>query len=259
MTKLRAEVPGVDEGHYCLSEVELFRDLSRREMAAMAAAAPMRTVATGQVVYDPGRPVSVLFIVKTGRFRLYRVLAHGRTVTTAVPGPGAIFGEMDLLGMRMGGTWAQALEPGDLCLMSRGDVRSMLLGDPRIATRIAEQLGARIADLEQRLADLVGKSVVERTAHTLGVLVGAAPMGGEPGPVRLTHEQLAGLVGATRERTTTALGELAERGLVTLHRGRIRIRDRVGLAALADGAARSDATGGRSEGSNDGDEGFPRP
>lgn len=248
----------MEEGHHCLDEVALFRDLSRREMAAMAAGAPRRTVAAGQVVYDPSRPTSVLFIVKSGRFRLFRFVPDGRTVTTALPGPGAVFGQMDLLGMQMGGTWAVALEPGDLCLMSRGDVRSMLLGDPRIAARVAEQLGARIVELEQRLADMVGKSVVERTAHTLVVLAGPGPSDVEPAPVRLTHEQLAGLVGATRERTTTALGELAERGLVSLHRGRIRVRNRVGLAALADGAARSDATGGRSEGSNDGDEGFPR-
>lgn len=236
---------GVDDDHYCLSEVALFRDLSRREMAALAAAAPRRTVAAGQVVYDPGRPVEVLFIVKSGRFRLYRTTAaDGRTVTTGVPGPGSVFGEMDLLGLRMAGSWAEALEAGDLCLMSRSDVRSMLLADPRIATRIAEQLGARIAELEQRLADLVGKSVVERTAHALCVLAGPRPDGGEPEAIRLTHGQLAGLVGATRERTTVALGALAHRGLVSLHRGRIRIRDRIGLAALADGGAR---TGGPQE------------
>lgn len=223
----------MDDDHYCLSEVALFRDLSRREMAAMAAAAPQRTVPAGQVVYDPGRPVEALFIVKSGRFRLYRVLADGRTVTTAVPGPGSVFGEMDLLGLRMGGTWAEALEAGELCLMSRADVRQMLLGDPRIAARIAEQLGARITELEQRLADLVGKSIVERTGHALCVLAGS-----DLKPLRLTHGQLAGLVGASRERTTTALGELAGRGLVSLHRGQIRIRDRAGLAALADGSAR---------------------
>lgn len=60
--------------------------------------------------------------------------------------------------------------------------------------------------------------------------------GTAPESVRLTHGQLAGLVGATRERTSTALGELAEKGLVSLHRGRVRIRDRAALRALADGA-----------------------
>jgi len=253
----RVDGAGALDDYYCLSEVALFRDLSRREMAGMAAAAPMRSVAAGQVVYDPGCPVSVLFIVKSGRFRLYRIVADGRTVTTAVPGPGSVFGEMDLLGLRMGGTWAEALEAGDLCLMSRADVRGMLLGDPRIATRIAEQLGARILELEQRLADLVGRSVVERTARTLDMLSGPCAAGRKPEPVRLTHVQLAGLVGATRERTTTALGELAERGLVSLHRGRVRIRDRVGLVALADGAAR--VPGVRPAGDNHDETRLPRP
>lgn len=234
----------MNDDHYCVSEMALFRDLSRREIAAMADAAPQRVVRAGQPVYDPARPLTVLFIVKAGRFRLYRILPDGRTVTTAMPGPGAVFGEMDLLGLRMGATWAEALEPGALCLMSRTDVSRTLLGDPRVATRVAEQLGARIGELEQRLTDLVGKSVVERTAHTLCVLAGPVSGGGEPDPVRLTHEQLAGLVGATRERTTTALGELAGRALVSLHRGRIRIRDRAGLAALADGADRSVRTPG---------------
>lgn len=225
----------MDDDHFCLSEVALLRDLSRREMEAMAAAAPMRTVPPGQIVYDPARPVTVLFIVKTGRFRLFRTVADGRAVTTALPGPGSVFGEMDLLGLRMGATWAEALEGGDLCLMSRADVQRLLLSDARIATRIAEQLGARIAELEDRLTDLVGKSVVERTAHTLCVLAGPAPPGTEPDPIRLTHAQLAGLVGATRERTTTALGELADRGLVSLHRGKIRILNRARLAAVAVG------------------------
>ncbi len=118
-----------------------------------------------QVVYDPSRPVSVLFIVKTARFRLFRVLADGRTVTTAMPGPGSVFGEMDLLGRRMVGTRAEAIEAGDLCLMSRSDVQGLLLGDPRIETRVAEQIGARIAELEQRLTEVVGKSLLERIAH----------------------------------------------------------------------------------------------
>ncbi|QYN37704.1 Crp/Fnr family transcriptional regulator [Pseudonocardia sp. DSM 110487] len=229
----------MDDDHFCLSEVALFRDLSRREMAAMAEAAPMRTVPPGEIVYDPTRPVSVLFIVKRGRFRLFRTAADGHAVTTALPGPGAIFGEMDMLGLKMRGTWAEALDGGDLCLMSRADVRHMLLSDARIATRIAEQLGARIADLEDRLADMACKSVLERVAHRLCVLAAPVPPGADAETVRLTHGQLAGLIGATRERTTTVLGELAQHGLVSLHRGRIRIRDRAGLAAVADGAART--------------------
>lgn len=216
---------------YCLAEVDLFQDLSRHEMAAIGARAPMRTVDAGQVVYDPLQAAEALFIVKRGRVRLFRVLPDGRTVTTAVLGPGTVFGEMHSLGLRMHATWAEALEASELCLMSRTDVREMLFTEPRVALRIAELLSARLADLEDQLADLTGKTLPARLAATLSRLARQAP--GEP--VRLTHAQLAALVGATRERTTVALGELADAGCVELRRGRIRLTDAGRLEALGDG------------------------
>ncbi|MFN2496118.1 MAG: Crp/Fnr family transcriptional regulator [Pseudonocardiaceae bacterium] len=225
-----AELPA-DE-LYCLAEVDLFRDLSRSEMAALGAHAPLRTVPAGQVVYTPLQPNPVLFIIKRGRIRLCRIAPDGRHVTTAVLGPGTVFGEMDLLGLRMRATWAEALEPSELCLMSRTDVQQLLFTDPRIALRIAEQLSTRIADLEDRLTDLTCKALTERLAATLCQLARHTPNE----PIRLTHQQLAALVGATRERTTTALGELAKHHLIQLRRGKIVVHDHTRLAALADGA-----------------------
>jgi CRP/FNR family transcriptional regulator, cyclic AMP receptor protein len=117
--------------------------------------------------------------------------------------------------------------------MSRTDVQELLFTDPRIVLRIAEQLSTRIADLEQRLTDLTSKDLAERVAATLCQLARHTP----DEPIRLTHQQLAALVGATRERTTTALGELAKHDLVQLRRGKIILRNRRGLAALADGVS----------------------
>ncbi len=224
---------------YCLAEVDLFRDLSRREMAALGARAPLRTVRAGQVVYTPLQPAVVLFIIKRGRIRLYRIAPDGRSVTTAVLGPGTVFGEMDSLGLRMHASWADALEASELCLMSRTDVQELLFTDPRIVLRIAEQLSTRVADLEVRLTDLTCKALAERVAGTLCQLARHAPAE----PIRLTHQQLAALVGATRERTTTALGELARQHLIQLRRGKIVVHNPTRLAALADGAHPPTPTG----------------
>lgn len=218
---------------YCLAEVDLFRDLSRREMATLGSRAPMRTVPAGQVVFNPLQPHPVLFIIKRGRIRLYRIAPQGRSVTTAVLGPGTVFGEMDLLGLRMHGSWAEALEAIELCLMSRADVQQLLFTDHRIALRIAEQLSTRIADLEQRLTDLTCNTLAERLAATLSQLARHAPQE----PIRLTHQQVAALIGATRERTTTALGVLAGHGLIQLRRGKIIVNDHARLAAVAEGAS----------------------
>ena len=65
------------------------------------------------------------------------------------------------------------------------------------------------------------------------------------GDVRLTHEQLADLIGTTRETTTKVLGDLRDRGLVSLRRGRVGVIDAAGLRRLADGEGLSPSIGGR--------------
>ncbi|GAA2057236.1 Crp/Fnr family transcriptional regulator [Nocardiopsis rhodophaea] len=225
--------------HWCQSEVAVFQDLTDTEMVAIGAQAPTRSIPAGETIYSPRDRAETMYIVKRGRVRLYRVADDGRTVTTGLMGPGAIFGEMEPLGLHMGGTWAEALDESALHLMSHDDVRGLLLSDPMVATRIAEQLGARLTQLEQRLVDMACKSVAERTAKTLSTLI--TPSGSSGQDIRLTHEQLARLTGTTRERTTKALGELADCGLVRLRRGQVVVIDPPGLVAYADGGHRSPA------------------
>ncbi|MDP9396744.1 MAG: Crp/Fnr family transcriptional regulator [Actinomycetota bacterium] len=223
---------------FCLSEVEIFQDLSDQEMSDIAARAPMRTVPPGTLLWSPHERHKVLFIVKAGRVRIYRVSPEGRRLTLAVLGPGALFGEMDLIGQRMGEGFAEAVEASVLCLMSEQDVRGMLLADFRIATRIIEGLGRRLAEVEQRLADTVLKTAPQRVAAVLCRLATAPAEAGlfarRGSEVRLTHEQLADLVGTTRETTTKLLGDLRDAGLVRLRRGGIVVLDRDGLRAAAE-------------------------
>jgi CRP-like cAMP-binding protein len=122
--------------------------------------------------------------------------------------------------------------------MTKADVRRLLLGDPRIAARISETLGRRLAELEQRLTDAVFKTVPERIAGTL-VTLARSHSGralGRTVQVKLTHEQLAALAATSRETTTKTLGEFADQGLITLSRGRITILARDKLQQSASSA-----------------------
>lgn len=229
------------EHEWVLREFDLFRDLSDNEVEVIGMSAPMSQLPAGQMLYSPDRPTEVLFILKKGRIRLYQIGIDGRTMTTAMITPGQVFGEMAVLGQHLDQSYAESIEPCVVCLMSRADVERLLLSDPRIATRVAEFLGLRVAELERRLGDSVLKSAPERIAATLARLAGHA---GGPATVKLTHEQLADLVGSSRETTTKVLGDLADRGLVSLRRGRIVVRDSATLADLADSGRLSVATGG---------------
>jgi CRP/FNR family transcriptional regulator, cyclic AMP receptor protein len=203
-----------------LAELELFADLTEGEIAAIAATAPMRATRRGEILYGAGRAFEVLFILKSGRVRLYRVTPDGRTLTMAIVTPGQLFGQMAVLGQHLGDDVAEVLDPGVVCVMSRSDVNRLLLADPRIAARIAGLLAGRVADLERRLADTVLKPVPARICAALLRLTDS-----DRSPVRLTHQQIADLVGTSRETTTKVLGELQDAGVVQVRRGRVVVRD----------------------------------
>lgn len=220
------------ERSWCMAEVDIFADLDEPEMDALAASAPMKQFSSGSLIYSPHQPMETLFILKAGRVRIFRVSPDGRALTTAIITPGTIFGEMVLVGQQMHDSFAEALGDVAVCVMTRKDVQTLLLGDARIAARISETLGRRLAQVEQRLSDAIFKSVPERIAGTLLVLASTRPLG-RTVQVHITHEQLAALAGTSRETTTKVLGELAGQGLVALGRGRVVILQPSGLEQLA--------------------------
>ena len=216
---------------WCMSEVDIFADLDPAEMDALAAAAPMKSYGAGSLIYSPHQPMEALFILKGGRVRIFRVSTDGRGLTTAIITPATIFGEMVIVGQQMHDSFAEALDDVIVCVMSRADVRRLLLSDPRIAVRISETLGRRLASIELRLSDAIFRSVPERLASTLTVKATGRPL--RRGlQVHLTHEQLAALAGTSRETTTKVLGELADQGLLALGRGRITILEPDRLSRL---------------------------
>jgi CRP/FNR family cyclic AMP-dependent transcriptional regulator len=218
-----------------LAKIDILADLSEPEVSQIVDAAPARTYRAGELLYTPHRPVEVLFLLKRGRIRVFRVSPEGRALTTAIVSPGTMFGEMALLGQRMYDNYAEALDEAYTCVMDRADARRLLLSDPRIAARIVEILGQRLMAMEQRLSEAVFSNVPHRVAAALCTLADSHPAATRGGTIHLTvtHSQVAELAGTSRETATKALGDLAGQGL-RLRRGRITIVDRSRLAAQAE-------------------------
>jgi len=156
-------------------------------------------------------------------------------MTIGILEPGAVFGEMVLVGQRMHDNYAEAIEDSLICRLEVRDVERLLLSEPRIAVRIARLLGEQVARLEERLTDLAHRPLSARIARTLLTLAENASgrsLSGSRG-VRVTHEQLAGLVGATRESTSKIMAELATQRIIRQARGRIVVTNPAALVALA--------------------------
>ncbi len=223
------------ESFSCLNAVELFADLTARDFAALDRDSPPRRFRSGELLFSQSQPSVSLFILKAGRVRIFRVAEDGKTLTIAILEPGAVFGEMLLVGQRMNGSCAEALEDSTVCQLSAADVEKHFLSNPKIAVKISRLLGEQVAQLEERLTDMALRPLAARTASTLTTLAGTAPRARfkQSVSVRLTHEQLAGLLGATREATSKTMSDLAGRGFIRQGRGRIIIEDIEGLRSLS--------------------------
>ena len=211
-----------------LAETDLFRGLSAEEIQQIERSTAMTTCARGTVFYSPGETGEVLFILKKGRVNLYRTTEEGRKLVTSTVGQGTIFGEMSLIGQGMQESFAEAADDCTICVMSRADLERLLRDHPSAALRLIEILARRLAEADSWLAEVAYKSVPSRIATTLLRLSGE-----QAESVRLSHQDIADIVGTYRETATRVLNELRAEGAIALERMHIEIRDRVRLEELA--------------------------
>jgi CRP/FNR family transcriptional regulator, cyclic AMP receptor protein len=215
-----------------LSDVDLFRDLSERDMAELDRVTTITTVSRGRVFYEPEDVSEVLFLIREGRVQLYRISPEGKKLVIATLGSGALFGEMALLGQKMHNAFAEALDDCQIFVMSRADLERLILNKPSVGRRVLEATGKRLRDAEQRLEDMAFKSIPARLAS---LLLRLSAEQGSAEIMGLTHQDLAETVGTYRETATQVLNDMKADGLIEIGRKRIRILDRARLEALAQG------------------------
>jgi CRP/FNR family transcriptional regulator, cyclic AMP receptor protein len=215
-----------------LSDLDLFRDLSERDMAELDRVTTITTVPRGRVFYEPEDVSQVLFLIREGRVQIYRISPEGKKLVIATLGPGALFGEMALLGQQMHNAFAEALDDCQIFVMSRADLERLILNKPSVGRRVLETTGRRLRDAEKRLEDMAFKGIPARLASLL--LRMAAEQGSDE-VVGLTHQDLAETIGTYRETATQVLNDMKADGLIEIGRKRIKILDRARLEALAQG------------------------
>ncbi|MEM7130253.1 MAG: Crp/Fnr family transcriptional regulator [Chloroflexota bacterium] len=214
-----------------LSELDVFQDLSMREMEELNRITTMSTVSKGRVFYRPEEPGEVLFILKEGRVQLYRISPEGKKLVITTLGPHTLFGEMALLGTKMHNTFAEAVEDCLICVMSRPDLERLILSKPQVALRILDITGKRLREAEERLENMAFKGIPARLAS---LLLRLADEQSSTDIVGLTHQDLAESVGTYRETATQVLNDLKSQGYIEIGRKRITILKEEELTLVAD-------------------------
>ena len=215
-----------------LSSIQVFRDLTPEDLAMMDKQTTMSTCQSGKIFYMPEDSGEVLFLLKKGRVQLYRIAPNGKKLVVATLGPGAIFGEMSLVGQGMHNTFAESVDECLLCVMSRSDVERLVREKPEVAFRFVEAMGDRLTQLESRLEDIAFKSIPARLAT---LLIDLDKEQGSMGVVKgFTHQDLSEMLGTYRETITQTLNDFKADGVVEIGRKKVFLADREALEEMAE-------------------------
>jgi len=199
------------------------------EESAKAIIARMRAVdlSRGDRLFHEGDPGDALYVIETGKIKLARRAADGRENLLAILGPGEMFGELSLFDPGPRVATAVAVSNARVHSLTRDDFVP-LLDQPRVALSLLAALGRRLRRTNEALADLVFSDVPGRVAKALLDLSSRFGRPVEDGVLvahELTQEELAQLVGASRETVNKALADFAGRGWLRLEARAVTILD----------------------------------
>jgi CRP-like cAMP-binding protein len=219
--------PADNEKLWYLQHINIFADMTAAEMRRLAERTVMRTYARGKVIAQPDDPPETIYLIKEGRVKLCRYSATGREQILAILDRGDIFGERALVGVRAA-VHCEAFEDTLICVLRRRDLEDLMASKPELALRVMKVLAERLRQAEDAIENLAFRDVPGRLA---ALLVRLAEVYGEPHgggrrvALRFTHQDLASMIGATRETVTSVLNRFRDDGLIAIEERHIIITD----------------------------------
>jgi CRP/FNR family transcriptional regulator, cyclic AMP receptor protein len=212
-----------------LSGSELFATLGAEALARVAVKAATVRLERNDTVFSEGDEADELFVVLTGRVAIAKRSTDGRESLVALMEPGDIFGEMPLFDDEPRSATARALERSELVRVPFEAVRSELEAQPAVLWDVVALFAGRLRATDDALADAMLLDVTGRTAKRLLELAGPA----DEFVLPITQEELAGLVGASRERVNKAIAAFVRLGWIGQTDRRYKILNRQRLTERA--------------------------
>ncbi len=212
-----------------LRSVLLFRDLDENALAELAAQSQIRHLQRGDVLFTENDEPDELYVVVSGRIAMVNRSIDGRESVVALMEAGDLFGEMPLFDGLSRSTDGRSLEISQVVAIPYEPVQALYNRQPSLLWRAVELLAHRLRVVDGVLADSVFLDVTGRTAKRLLEIAGEADDFSLP----VTQEELAGMVGASRERVNKAIASFVKLGWIEQRDRRYHILNRSQLEMRA--------------------------
>jgi CRP/FNR family cyclic AMP-dependent transcriptional regulator len=218
----------MDRKLWYLKRCNLFDGLTPEQTGRLESRALLRTFPRRALIYSPTEPGQSVLLLAAGRVKIKDVTPDGKETILAFIEEGELFGELAILGTEPRQEYAEAVTDSQILAIPRDDLLWLMGQRPDFALAITKLVGWRRRRIENRLRNVLFLPSRERLVRLLLELIESH--GDRTGNqcvlrVRLSHQDLASLVGVTRETVTVVLGQLRATGLIRVHRRRIAVLD----------------------------------
>ncbi|KWX20154.1 MULTISPECIES: Crp/Fnr family transcriptional regulator [Mycolicibacterium] len=219
-----------------LARAGIFQGVSPSAVAALAQQLEPVSFPRGKVIFVEGEPGDTLYIITSGKVKIGRKTVDGRESLLTLMGPSDMFGELAIFDPGPRTSTVTALTDVHAVTMSRSVLRSWIADRPEIAEQLLRVLARRLRRTNDNLSDLIFTDVPGRVAKQLLYL--AQRFGSREGSSlrvdhELTQEEIAQLVGSSRETVNKALSDFAQRGWIRVQGKSILIDNTERLARRA--------------------------
>lgn len=211
-----------------LNQSPLFASLDQEGASALRELLTEQSVSKGKVLFHEGEAGDHLFLILEGKIKLGHASIDGRESLMAILGPGEMFGELSLFDPGLRTSTATALTQVRALRLANAQLMPWLAGRPEVAASLLQALARRLRRTNEAMGDLVFSDVPGRVAKALmelGEKFGTLTPSGLLVTHDMTQEELAQLVGASRETVNKALADFAQRGWITLESRQVLILD----------------------------------
>ena len=215
-----------------LRKTPLFASLTEKEMSALATRVARRRFQRGELLFGEGDPCAGLFLVASGKIRIFKLSPSGREQVLAIEGPGSSFAELPVFD---GGNYpaaASAMEDAEILFISRKDFQNFCREHPDVALKVIAVVGSRLRRLVGIIEDLSFTTVRQRL---IALLLRLAAGAGKPSKTGLhleltqSHQDLAADLGTVRELVSRNLSRLQAEGFLEVEGRSIIVKDLEGL------------------------------
>jgi CRP/FNR family transcriptional regulator, cyclic AMP receptor protein len=221
---------GDDEG----TTAALVDRLSPASRERLLSAGTARHYRSGEVLFHAGDPASFVIVIVDGRAKVTAPGPEGTETVLSLRGPGDLVGELAAIdgegAQRTAGV--RALEPIRCRVVRATEFRDVLGEHPDVAVELLRMVSARLRAADRRIVEFGTYDTTRRVARLLADMAGQGDRPGRPRPIALTQDDLAGMVGASRESVVRALATLRSLGLVTTGRRKVGVVDLPGLVGF---------------------------